>query len=128
MSIEAKKRVVAGLAFLFLASLVFVQWKEVTRRQAEVGLTRPHINVPQSSRDCVECHAQSSVGIVSHWEGSTHAERGVGCVECHTADKDDPDAFTHYGEVIATIVTPRDCSRCHKHEAEEFQNSHHAKG
>ena len=31
-------------------------------------------------------------------------------------------------ELIATIVTPRDCSRCHKVEGEEFARSHHAQG
>ena len=28
---------------------------------------------------------------------------------------------------MPSIVTPRDCARCHKKEAEEFANSHHAK-
>ena len=30
--------------------------------------------------------------------------------------------------MIATIVTPRDCSRCHPQVAKEFERSHHAAG
>ncbi|MCH8829880.1 MAG: hydroxylamine oxidoreductase, partial [Planctomycetes bacterium] len=100
---------------------------EVARKLEEVGL-KPHtISIPENSRSCVECHQKSSPGIIDHWKGSTHAVKGVGCVECHKADSADADAFDHYGETIATIVTPRDCSRCHKTEYEEFSNSHHAR-
>jgi hypothetical protein len=66
--------------------------------------------------------------IIEHWKGSTHARKGVGCVECHAADKGDADAFEHYGPTIATVVTPRDCSKCHPVEFAEFEGSHHAKG
>ncbi|MFN3486974.1 MAG: multiheme c-type cytochrome, partial [Planctomycetota bacterium] len=38
------------------------------------------------------------------------------------------DAFDHYGATIATVVTPRDCSRCHTVEAAEFARSHHSRG
>jgi hypothetical protein len=82
--------------------------------------------VPESSRNCIDCHSQQNPGIVDHWKTSTHAEKGVGCAECHTADKGDVDGFDHYGVHIATVVTPMDCSRCHPNEAEEFAHSHHA--
>ena len=128
MSLRAKQVLIIVLSVFFLASLVLVQWMEVARKEAEVGL-RPHpIAVPDTSRQCVDCHSQANPGIVDHWMGSTHAEKGVGCVECHQADKRDADAFTHYGALIATVVTPLDCSRCHQTEFEEFSRSHHAKG
>lgn len=78
--------------------------------------------------DCVDCHARTSPGIVVHWKGSTHAARGVGCAECHLAKKGDIDGFEHYGAFIATVVTPTDCAQCHEVEAQEFAQSHHAKG
>lgn len=127
MSLNQKRIVIAALAALFLLSLVFVQWMEVARKQEEVGLRGPHIVVPESSKACVDCHAQGTPGILEHWKGSTHAEKGVGCVECHQAEADDADAFPHYGATIATVVTPRDCGRCHGEVAEEFGHSHHAK-
>ena len=43
-------------------------------------------------------------------------------------ESEDADAFDHYGALIATVVTPRDCGRCHKTETAEFLASHHAKG
>ncbi len=126
MSLETKRLIIGTLGMLFLLSLIFVQWNEVTRRETEAGL-RPHpIAVPASSKACVDCHTQSNPSMVEHWKGSAHAEKGVGCIECHNAEEKDPDAFEHYGARIATVVTPRDCGRCHPFESEEFQQSHHA--
>jgi hypothetical protein len=126
MSLETKRIVIAALGGLFLLSLILVQWMETARKAEEAGLRAPHISVPAASRECVECHAEENPGIVTHWEGSTHAEKGVGCLECHQADLEEADSYLHHGEQIATIVTPRDCSRCHDHEAMEFAQSHHA--
>jgi len=128
MSLRMKQLVITVLALLFLASLVVVQMEEVSRRQQEAGIVEHVVSVPESSKRCVECHQQQSPGIVAHWEGSTHAEKGVGCVECHQADERDADAFRHEGWVIATVVTPLDCARCHQTEYDEFTGSHHARG
>jgi len=128
MTLETKRWIIAALGFLFLLSLVLVQWIETVRRAEESGLRKAHISVPASSQSCVDCHQQGTPGIISHWEGSTHAEKGVGCVECHTADAEDADAFEHYGVHVATVVSPRDCSQCHMAEATEFGQSHHAAG
>ncbi|MCH7685449.1 MAG: hydroxylamine oxidoreductase, partial [Planctomycetes bacterium] len=100
---------------------------EVARKRQEVGLAPAHISVPATSKSCVECHGQLSPGIIDHWKSSSHARKGVGCVECHLANKGDVDGFDHYGSHIATVVTPKDCSRCHEKEATEFAHSHHAK-
>ncbi len=126
-SLNAKRILIAILGLLFLGSLVFVQSLEVARKRSEAGLAEHPISIPQSSKACVECHAQSNPGIVDHWTDSTHARKGVGCIECHQAEQGDIDAFHHYGHDIATVVTPLDCSRCHSAEFEEFTRSHHAK-
>jgi hypothetical protein len=126
MTLEQKRIVIAVLAFLFLASLILVQKLEVSRRAQEAGLEEHPVAVPANSKACVDCHVQSNPGIIAHWKGSTHAASGVGCVECHAAEQDDADVFTHYAAAIATVVTPRDCSRCHREVAEEFERSHHA--
>jgi hypothetical protein len=127
MSLNAKRFIIGFLGLLFMASLVFVQWMEVDRRRKESGVGVHPVSIPANSRACVDCHFQSTPGIIDHWKGSTHAEKGVGCVECHLADSRDADAFNHYGETIATVVTPKDCGRCHKTETAEFMASHHAK-
>ncbi|MCE9582925.1 MAG: hydroxylamine oxidoreductase, partial [Planctomycetes bacterium] len=86
-----------------------------------------HVAVPASSKGCVDCHGDNSPGIVAQWKGSTHAKKGVGCFECHQAQQGEADAFSHYGQMIATVVTPMDCGRCHQTESQEFASSHHAK-
>jgi hydroxylamine dehydrogenase len=126
MTLETKRYVIAGLGGLFLLSIVLVQWMETARKAEEAGIRPAHISIPASSRECVECHAKENPGIVAHWEGSTHAEKGVGCIECHRAAPEEADSYLHHGAQIATIVTPRDCARCHDHEASEFAQSHHA--
>jgi len=126
MTLETKRYVIAGLGGLFLLSIVLVQWMETARKAEEAGIRPPHISVPASSRECVECHAEENPGIIAHWEGSTHAAKGVGCIECHRAAADEADSYLHHGAQIATIVTPRDCARCHDQQAAEFAQSHHS--
>ncbi len=128
MNLQTKRVIIFVLGIAFLASLLLVQWQETERRNEEAGITTKLISVPASSSRCVECHDSSSPGITAHWRSSTHAEKGVGCVECHQASESDADSFSHYGEVIATVVTPRDCSKCHVTESAEFAASHHAQG
>ena len=128
MKLETKKIVITILSAVFLLSLVFVQVMEVLRKREEAGRSAPRIAVPEDSRQCVDCHQQQSPGVVEHWKDSTHAVKGVGCYECHQAEKDDVDGFMHHGKLIATIVTPRDCARCHPAVEAEFAQSHHAKG
>ena len=127
MSLKAKRVVIALLSGVFLASLLLVQWMEIIRKKEEAGLIPPHIVSPAESRECVKCHAQETPGIVEHWKGSTHAAKGVACLDCHKTEPGDADAFSHEGTMIATLVTPLDCGRCHKDESAEFMASHHAK-
>ncbi len=87
------------------------------------------VSVPEASRACVECHQKEKVGAaaIEEWRNSAHANEGVGCLDCHQAGKDDTDAYEHFGNLVATIVTPKDCAGCHERESREFQASHHAK-
>jgi hydroxylamine dehydrogenase len=126
ISVEFKKKIVAGLGFLFLASLVATQFIEHSRRERE-HRGEHSVNLSEASRACHDCHKEKSPGIVEHWRKSKHSSLGVGCYECHAAEESDLDAWKHEGRVIATIVTPKDCSRCHKEVFDEFEESHHAR-
>ena len=112
MSLKFKQLVIAVLGFAFLGSLIYVQAMEVERKREEAGVIR-NIAIPASSQRCVSCHDENNPGITAHWRDSTHAEKGVACVDCHQAEKGDADAFDHEGVLIATVVTPRDCAHCH---------------
>jgi formate-dependent nitrite reductase cytochrome c552 subunit len=93
---------------------------------AHAGFTLKEIS-PQSAA-CAACHKKESQVIYEQWGGSKHYRANVGCFECHTANEKDPDAYEHYGQIISTIVSPKDCARCHEKEVQEFNDSHHAKG
>jgi hydroxylamine dehydrogenase len=85
-------------------------------------------DLSKESRSCVLCHEQSATPVVvQQWLTSRHAQNGVGCYECHAAEKGDKDAFLHNGFSISLLVTPKDCGACHDQEVKEFEASHHAK-
>ena len=96
-------------------------------RNGELRLTTSRALVSDASKNCLECHTKKTPSIVSSWRDSDHAESGVGCLECHGAEKTDVDGFEHYGKTVATIVSPTDCGTCHTVESEQFLSSHHAK-
>lgn len=81
----------------------------------------------EQSKQCIACHKERSPALYQQWGQSKHFRGNVGCFECHTATAGEPDAFSHYGQTIAILVTPKDCSRCHSKEVEEFAASRHSK-
>ena len=67
--------------------------------------------------------------FTSQWGTSKHYRGNVGCFECHMAlTKPTPTPTSTTAQMISTIVTPKDCGRCHEQEVGEFNSSHHAKG
>ncbi len=91
-------------------------------------LVAPAIAVDSDSPagKCMTCHKEKSPGLYQQWFTSKHGSAGVTCIECHGASKGEPDAFTHEGALIATLVTPKDCGGCHEKESEQVQASYHA--
>ncbi len=83
--------------------------------------------ISAETKDCLGCHRGDSPGIYQQWGQSKHYRANVGCYECHKADKGDVDAFDHNGLLIAVLVTPKDCARCHEREVAEFAGSRHSK-
>jgi len=75
---------------------------------------------------CMTCHKEKSPGLYQQWYGSQHAAHKVTCIDCHGAQKGDADGFMHEGALVATLVTPKDCGRCHQTEQAEVENSYHA--
>jgi hypothetical protein len=99
-------------------------------------------SIPPEAVACIECHKAANPGIFDDWARSRHASAGITCLDCHLAQPGDTDmAKGHeknysrkdlpYGEEkykvpIASIVTPKDCSRCHPDEATQYSKSKHA--
>jgi hypothetical protein len=107
-----------------LAALLLVAICGTLRGSADADEKPPATGTNEA---CVACHRQRSAGLVMEWEASRHSQFGVGCIECHQAEEKEPDAWRHEGVVIATLVTPKDCGRCHDKEVAEFSRSHHAR-
>lgn len=83
--------------------------------------------ISDQSKQCIACHKEHSPAVYQQWGSSKHFRANVACFECHSANAGDKDAFQHFGQTIAVLVTPKDCSRCHSKEVEEFSSSRHAK-
>jgi len=83
--------------------------------------------VSAEGQQCLDCHSNSTPGIVEQWKESRHAGASVDCYSCHKANPNDPASFDHYGLRIAVIVTPNYCAHCHQAEVDQFEKSHHAK-
>lgn len=86
--------------------------------------------ISDAARRCIDCHAKESPGLVADWAASRHAHARVTCLDCHGASQADPDVsrvhLEHDKTPISTIVSPRDCSRCHPGQAAEYARSKHA--
>ncbi|MFW6161289.1 MAG: multiheme c-type cytochrome [Planctomycetota bacterium] len=97
--------------------------KEIT---IERGLT-------ERERACIACHSKNEPGKVHDWSNSLHARANVTCMDCHRARRTDKDARdcpgtrAHADLKITPVVTPKDCSRCHPREHQQFARSKHAR-
>jgi len=114
MNQSSARLAIVAAAALLVASAVSAQKTTPTELSSE-------------TLECMECHADATVGIYQEWGASKHYRGNVGCFECHRAEAGDADACDHNGHLISIIVSPRDCARCHAREVGEFEESHHAK-
>jgi hypothetical protein len=94
---------------------------------AQATKTQSVAATAQQNAACLQCHRATNPGLAAEWQASTHAQKGVGCYDCHGADKTKAGAFQHNGATIAVIVSPKDCGRCHQKEVDQQKGSHHAK-
>ena len=66
---------------------------------------------------CLACHER---GDRTNWAGSTHEERGLACVNCHTIMKSVSRKYQ-----LKTAFEPDTCFQCHKdRRAQMFRSSH----
>jgi hydroxylamine dehydrogenase len=109
---------------------------------AKVKEFRIERSIPPEAQACIECHKQTNPGLFGDWANSRHANANITCLDCHLAQPGDQDVAKghekYYGRndlpfgeekykvPIATVVTPKDCSRCHPDEVTQYSKSKHA--
>ncbi len=98
--------------------------------------------IPKEAKACIQCHKEENPGLFADWANSEHAKSNITCLDCHLAEEHDPgvseDHYEQYEKAndkwgsqeyrvpVSTIVSPKDCSRCHPAEAEQYSKSKHA--
>lgn len=83
--------------------------------------------VTEESSRCLNCHATRQPKLVEAWEKTVHAEKEVGCYECHKGEPTDPGAIPgHFGFCVSLAVSPKTCGECHKEQYASFASSSHA--
>ena len=88
-------------------------------------------NLTEEARDCIECHATETHGIVSDWDGSVHAEQAISCIDCHEVEADsslalkDVDGHEDLTVAVSMLVPPSVCGECHLDQVAQFNNSGH---
>lgn len=128
----------AGL-LLLLAAAAGAQNQPNVSKEKEFRIER---SISEAGIACIECHKQESPGIFADWANSRHAHANITCIDCHKAEETDADVSRdHYKQYeksdtrwgrkqyrvpVAGVVTPKDCSRCHPDEAEQYKRSKHA--
>lgn len=79
---------------------------------------------------CMNCHTAvvATIGIINDWKASKHAANDVACDSCHQAETGDTDSFNHNGFLITKFPSPKDCSKCHAKQVEQFGAGKHSLG
>ena len=110
--------VVIGFALIVAAFLINMARPRVETQQPTADFVR-------ASGKCAECHARLQYSVVHEYEMSTHARKGVNCLDCHQPAAGQ-DKLDHHGFVIAKHLTAGNCRSCHEQEYQEFLRSRHA--
>ena len=110
--------VVIGFSLIVAAFLI-------NHARPGVETQQPTADFVRASGKCAECHARLQYSVVHEYEMSTHARKGVNCLDCHQPGAGQ-DKLDHHGFVIAKHLTAGNCRSCHEQEYQEFLRSRHA--
>ena len=118
----------AAIAVIFLGVFIVACSSEPAEEEID-----PLAALTEEAKNCIECHATETVGIVSDWDGTLHAEEAISCVDCHEVEPDSPlalkDVEGHEDVTVAValLVPPSACVECHEDQVAQFEASGHYK-
>ena len=120
------------IALLFGGWLLWGGWPAANAQQPNFPVVKEYRierSVPPQAVACIECHRATTPGVFGDWARSRHANANITCLDCHLVQPGDvdiakehekyygrsdlPNGESQYKVPIASIVTPKDCSRCH---------------
>lgn len=124
--LQASKALVGGLVAVILVMGVVMVMMVIGRSTAPAG-EEEQVNVLANSTDsCVECHRNTTPGIVDQYGHSTMAAAEVTCQDCHEVEADYPGASEHEGTYVLGSPTAAMCETCHQAEVAQFNQSRHS--
>ena len=76
---------IGGLCLILFLALTGVGYIQIEERRG--GGLRPFVS--GENKKCIDCHMAKDVAVggINDWKVSRHAPKGIGCVECHRAEK-----------------------------------------
>jgi len=112
-------------ASVFIGTSLIVAAFVLNSRRPEWESAQPTAALVRASGKCAECHRQETAAVVSQFEMSVHAVKGINCLDCHQPTERQEKA-DHHGFVITTRVTAKNCAQCHRTEYDQYLRSRHA--
>lgn len=126
--VKVERLLVGMLTLFFLISLIIVALKEVKEKEGRA----PEPFISQEAMDCYECHAERSISqvAIAEWKRSAHADKGIGCNECHIPSKDAGEDILKEKTIcedkrVRKKVSYNNCKRCHEDQVKQFLESIH---
>lgn len=88
---------------------------------ANAGETGKPASAKSASATCIQCHSQSTPGVVADWKASVHSQKGISCETCHgNAHNSATDADK------AAVAGVDVCKQCHEQQVTQFMGGKHA--
>jgi len=97
----------------------------INARRPAVETIQANASFVKATGRCAECHTRTQHSIVHEFELSTHAKKGVTCLDCHQSAGGQGQQ-AHHGFEISTTVTSANCRSCHETQYQQFLRSRHA--
>jgi hydroxylamine dehydrogenase len=117
---------IIGLLVVLIVPGVALILAAITNANAPAAEGRRENVLVNSTDGCVQCHSNSTPGIVEQYGHSSMAAANVTCSDCHEVTADYPGAIEHQGTFVLNVPTTAKCQTCHQNEVAQFYASRHS--
>lgn len=125
MALRESVRLVTAIALGTLLGAILLGVGLLLHAKRPESDQRPSAEEVRATGKCAECHANTTKGVLAHFERSRHVSSGVSCFDCHKPQTGQ-DGMDHNGFVIAKHLTSKNCASCHPQEYRQYESSRHA--